>query len=201
MTRRVGIALAVVLFCCGQAVARPVRTVLEIRRDQVMIQKWDLSCGAAALGTLLQYEFGKSVTEREIATGLIKFGGYVSQPERVKIQQGFSLLDMKRYVEAQGFEGVGLGQLTIDDLIARAPVIIPINPLGYNHFVVFRGVMGNRVLLADPAWGNRTMTIDKFQRAWIEFGEPMGHVGFTVQRAGTRSNGLHVKSREFVMFN
>jgi len=167
----------------------------------VMIQKWDLSCGAAALGTLLRYQFGKSVTEREIATGLIKLGDYVNQPERVKIQQGFSLLDMKRYVEAQGFEGVGLGQLTIDDLIARAPVIIPINPLGYNHFVVFRGVMGNRVLLADPAWGNRTMTIDKFQRAWIEFGEPMGHVGFAVQRGGARSNGLHVKSREFVMFN
>ena len=201
MTRRIGIALTVAVFCCGHAVARPVRTVLEIRRDQVMIQKWDLSCGAAALGTLLRYQFGKSVTEREIATGLIKLGDYVNQPERVKIQQGFSLLDMKRYVEAQGFEGVGLGQLTIDDLIARAPVIIPINPLGYNHFVVFRGVMGNRVLLADPAWGNRTMTIDKFQRAWIEFGEPMGHVGFAVQRAGARSNGLHVKSREFVMFN
>jgi len=42
--------------------------------------------------------------------------------------------------------------------------MVAVNALGYNHFVVFRGVMGDRVLVDDPAWGNRTMTIDKFQR-------------------------------------
>jgi predicted double-glycine peptidase len=33
---------------------QPVQSVLEIRHDRVMIQKWDLSCGAAALSTLLR---------------------------------------------------------------------------------------------------------------------------------------------------
>jgi uncharacterized protein len=58
----------------------------------------------------------------------------------------------------------GLGQLDLNDLIERAPLMVAVNALGYNHFVVFRGVMGDRVLVDDPAWGNRTMTIDKFQR-------------------------------------
>src|SRR6516225_4042703 len=49
----------------------PVRSLLEIRRANVMIQNWDLSCGAAALGALLRYEFGEPVTEKEIARGLM----------------------------------------------------------------------------------------------------------------------------------
>jgi hypothetical protein len=64
--------------------------------------------------------------------------------------------------------------------------MVPVNALGYNHFVIFRGVKGNRVLLADPAWGNRTMTIDKFQRMWLDYGDPIGHVGFVVEHADGR---------------
>ena len=99
------------------------------------------------------------------------------------------------------YKGEGLGQLDLSDLIERAPIMVPVNALGYNHFVVFRGVMGNRVLVADPAWGNRTMTIDKFQRMWLDYGEPMDHVGFVIERADGRKppNGLQPKPSDFVM--
>jgi 23S rRNA (cytidine2498-2'-O)-methyltransferase len=73
--------------------------------------------------------------------------------------------------------------------------------LGYNHFLVFRGVKGNRALLADPAWGNRTMTIEKFQRMWLNYGDPMGHVGFVVEPADGREppSRMRPKPSEFVM--
>jgi hypothetical protein len=58
----------------------PVRSLLEMRRENVVIQKWDLSCGAAALDILLRYEHGDPVTEREIARGLIKRFGLLSCP-------------------------------------------------------------------------------------------------------------------------
>jgi hypothetical protein len=179
----------------------PVRSLLEIRRANVMIQNWDLSCGAAALGTLLRYEFGEPVTEKEIARGLMSRGEYIKHPELVQIREGFSLLDLKRYVQTRGYKGQGLGQLDLNDLIERAPIMIPINALGYNHFVIFRGVMGDRVLLADPAWGNRTMTLDKFQRMWLDYGEPMGRVGFVIERADGRKplSKLQPKLSEFVM--
>jgi predicted double-glycine peptidase len=160
----------------------PVKSLLEIRQDRVVVQQWDLSCGAAALATLLNYQHGDPVSEREITKGLIEREEYIKNPALVRVRQGFSLLDLKRYVEGRGYRGIGYGQLTLDDLIEQAPVMVPINTHGYNHFVVFRGALGNRVLLADPAFGNRTMLTAKFERAWLEYPK-FGNVGFVVARA------------------
>ena len=182
------------------------QSVLEIRHDRVVIQKWDLSCGAAALATLLRYQFGEPVTEREIAGALMGRAEYVEHPELIQVREGFSFLDLKRYVQSYRgaglYTGEGLGQLDLNDLIERAPLMVAVNALGYNHFVVFRGVMGDRVLVADPAWGNRTMTIDKFQRMWLDYGEAIGHVGFAVERANGQKlpNRLRPKPSDFVMF-
>ena len=208
-------------FAAGQL---PVRSLLEFRRENVVIQKWDPSCGAAALATLLKYQFGENISEKKIARALMRRDEYVDHPELVQLQQGFSLLDLKRYVQSYAtvapasprkkeaayrrlaskrplnsqnirhvFKGEGLGQLDINDLIQRAPIMVPINAFGYNHFVVFKGVLGDRVLLADPAWGNRTMTIDKFERLWINFAEPIGHVGFMIQRIDGRKPSNHLR--------
>ena len=51
---------------------------------------------------------------------------------------------------------------------------------------IFRGMKGNRVLLADPAWGNRTLLVKQFEDAWINFPE-IGKVGFVVVRANSVS--------------
>jgi uncharacterized protein len=142
-----------------------VNSLLEMRHENVVIQKWDLSCGAAALATLLRYQLADSVSEREVAKGLISRAEYIARPELVRIREGFSMLDLKRYVETRGYKGEGYGKLEFEDLIERAPIIVPIKSHGYNHFVVFRGARGNRVLLADPAWGNRTMSTERFMRS------------------------------------
>ncbi|KAA1192085.1 C39 family peptidase [Pseudohalioglobus sediminis] len=147
------------------------------------MQNWDLSCGAAALTTLLQYQFGDTVTEREVATGLINRDVYIANPILVQLRQGFSLLDLKRYVDKRGYLGMGFGGMSLQDLERRAPVLIPVNITGYNHFVIFRGRLGDRVLLADPAWGNRTMTLARFERVWIDYLD-LGRVGFVVAHKG-----------------
>src|SRR5690606_23947625 len=104
----------------------PVTSLLEMRRDRVVVQQWDLSCGAAALATLLNYQHGDAVSEREVARGLIQREEYLEQPLLVQARQGFSLLDLKRYVEQRGYRGIGYGQLTLADLIERAPAIVPV---------------------------------------------------------------------------
>lgn len=179
---------------------RVVKSLLEIRRDRAVVQRWDLSCGAAGLATLLSYQHGDFVSEKDIANGLMQRKEYVTQPELVRIRQGFSLLDLKRYVDQRGYIGVGYGQLTVKDLIERAPILVPVNFHGYNHFVVFRGTQGNRVLLSDPSWGNRTMLREKFEDAWIVYPE-VGKVGFTVNRrdATTPPNNLAPSPSDFVM--
>lgn len=184
----------------GAEARQPVRSLLEMRTELVVMQEWDLSCGAAALAILLNHQHGDPVSEREIALGLIQRDVYVDRPEVVQIQHGFSLLDLKRYVDARGYEGVGFGRMSFDDLIERAPVMVPIRTRGYNHFVVFRGVRGNRVLLADPAFGNRTMTRDRFMQAWLDYPE-LGRVGFVVERRDGLfpPNRLDPTPRDFVM--
>lgn len=179
--------------------AEPVRSLLEMRQDRVVVQEWDLSCGAAALATVLNYQLGDPVSEKEIALGLIRRAEYVEDPRLVVHRQGFSLLDLKRYVEQRGYAGIGFGQLELTDLVERAPAIVPVDFNGYNHFVVFRGIRGNRVLLADPAWGNRTLTLDEFEEAWLTYPE-FGRVGFVVtRRDGTQAiNRLAPRPDDFV---
>ncbi len=194
--------LSVVLLLSNVAAAqdyRPVTSLLEIRKQNVATQEWDLSCGAAALATILNFQHGDPVSEREIATRLMSRTEYLENPMLVRFRQGFSLLDLKRFVDDRGYNGVGLGQLTLEHLLARAPMIVPINTHGYQHFVVFRGTLGDRVLLADPAFGNRTMLRSAFENAWIDFAE-IGHVGFVVRRRDglIPPNRLEPKPSDFV---
>jgi hypothetical protein len=58
---------------------------------------------------------------------------------------------------------------------------------------------GNRILVADPAWGNRTLTLDEFEDAWLTYPE-FGRVGFVVaQKDGTLpSNRLAPRPDDFV---
>jgi len=179
---------------------RPVTSLLETRQRNVILQQWELSCAAAALATILRYQYGVPVTERSVALGLINREEYLANPDLVRLRQGFSLLDLKRFVDALGYEGIGLGQLEFSDLLERAPIIVPINLRGYPHFVVFRGATRNRVLLADPAFGNVTMSIPKFMDGWIDY-KDINHVGFIVTNSGTPSppGRLSARAQDFVM--
>ncbi len=165
----------------GLAAARSVESLNERRHHQVVIQEFDISCAAAALATLLTYQHGDPVTERQIALGLIDRPEYIENPALIRLRQGFSLLDLKRFVDGRGYEGIGFGQLSYSDLLERAPIIVPLDLHGFRHFVVFRGELGDSVLLADPAFGNRTMSRERFEQAWIDFPQ-IGRVGFVVER-------------------
>lgn len=194
------IVLGLIGFAAAPATGlEPVRSLLEMRRDHVVVQEWDLSCGAAAVATILNYQYGDPVSEREITENLIRRDKYLENPELVRAQQGFSMLDLQRVVEERGYRGVGYGQLAFEDLLDLAPAIVPVRLKGYDHFVIFRGIRNGRVLLADPAWGNRTMRVERFEAAWLEWPE-LGRIGFAVEAAdGTRPMGrLAPRPDEFV---
>ncbi|MDH3376578.1 MAG: C39 family peptidase [Gammaproteobacteria bacterium] len=180
--------------------APPVRSLLEMRHQNVVLQQWELSCAAASLATILRYQHGVPVTERSVALGLIDREEYIANPELVRLRQGFSLLDLKRFVDTLGYEGIGLGQLAFPDLLERAPIIVPVNLQGYPHFVIFRGATSNAVLLADPAFGNVSMSITKFINGWIEY-QDIGRVGFVVTKAGMLAppGRLSARASDFVV--
>jgi predicted double-glycine peptidase len=167
------LAVALSLAALVAEAKRPVRSLAEIRYERVVMQKWDLSCGAAALATLLTYDLDDPVAEREVATAMLRR----NEPLKVRAQGGFSLLDLQEYAEARGYEADGYGELSFMDLSNMAPAIVPVHIHGYDHFVVFRGVREGDVLFADPAYGNRSLPIPEFDRVWEQ------KVAFVIARA------------------
>jgi uncharacterized protein len=151
------------LFGPGAAFGGSVRSLQEIRQEGVIIQKWDTSCGAAALATVLTYSLRDPVTEREVATGMLR----MTEPIKVKHRGGFSLLDMKHFVETRGLTGTGYRDLTFEQLITYNSPIVPVLQYGNPHFIVVRGLTSNgRVNIADPGFGNRTMSVADFKSIW-----------------------------------
>ena len=142
----------------------PYASLKEIRERGVVMQKWETSCAAATIATVLTYGFSDPVSEALVAASMLK----KTDAATVKKQGGFSLLDMKHFVEDRGYTGRGYKHLSLNDLKAFQAPIVPIDNFGYNHYVVFNGVKDDEVFLADPAFGNRKMPLSQFNKVWMD---------------------------------
>ena len=140
----------------------PVKSFVELRFANVVRQAYDVSCGAAAMATILQYYYGDPVSEQTAIEAMVKLG------DKEKIQKdGFSLLELKRFALQRGYVSNGYRVNDVRKLSKLpVPVITLINVRGYNHFVVVKGVAGGEVFLADPAFGNRSRPIESFAQEW-----------------------------------
>ena len=144
---------------------KKVRTMKDIRGEGVVRQKWDMSCGAAALSTLLTYEFKDNTSETAIVVWIL----HRVDPVRVRARGGFSLLDLKRFAQARGYHAEGYTGMSMEELAAqKTSVLVPIRVKGFDHFVVVRGIADGRVDIADPGFGNITMRVDRFEDLWKE---------------------------------
>jgi uncharacterized protein len=138
-----------------------------------VVQRWDTSCGAAALATVLTYGLADPMSEKAVAEAMLRR----TDPLRVRVRGGFSLLDMKRFAESRGHHAAGYRSVSLDELAAMSNAIVPIDEYGDAHFVVVRRVREGHVELADPGFGNRRMSIERFRATWKE------GIAFVVRRA------------------
>lgn len=140
---------------------KSVRSLRDLRYRELVQQRYDFSCGSAALASLLHYGYGMDVSEQE----LIKQMMVGADPEEV-VRNGFSMLDMKRYVEAVGMRAHGY-RIEANALYRlQVPVIALLDIKGYRHFVLVKGASAGRVYVADPALGHRVMVEDDFVAGW-----------------------------------
>lgn len=170
-------ALMILLIFTGSASAADIRfggilpgvTIVEkkvvskqaLKFTDIVKQRLDFSCGAAALATVLKFGMGKDVAEETVLQGMFAF----SDPN-VIAERGFSLLDMKKYTHSLGLKGVGY-EVQFDALATlKIPVIVLLDLNGYKHFVVLRKVRDGRAFVGDPALGNRVMSAEAFTKSW-----------------------------------
>lgn len=164
----------------GSTFSMPVRTIKQIRQQiafrATLHQKYDFSCGSAAVATLLTYHYGKPVDEASVFQWMYASG------DQAKIRrEGFSLLDMKRYLEHAGYRADGV-RVSLDELArVGVPAIALVSDQGYRHFVVVKGVhdsraapgdpraalRDSRVALGDPAIGGRIVSREQFESMWV----------------------------------
>lgn len=157
-------------------VVKPMRTMRDLRYRELLRQRYDFSCGSAALASLLHYGYGLDVDEPALIEKMM-----VGVDPHEVVRNGFSMLDMKRYVEAIGLRAHGF-RIDADALYRlQMPVIALLDIRGYRHFVVVKGAAGGRVFVADPALGHRVMPEAEFVRGWN--GIVLAVVGDTPMRA------------------
>jgi len=138
-----------------------VESMREARFRNLVRQHTDYSCGAASLATILKYAYRLDVDEATVIEGMMG----LADPQVVQ-ERGFSLLDIKRYVESLGMRGRGY-RIEEDRLRAlRVPALVLMDVRGFRHFVVLKQVVGEYVEVADPILGNRSVPMAEFLESW-----------------------------------
>ncbi|MFK3775237.1 MULTISPECIES: C39 family peptidase [Pseudomonas] len=145
----------------GAVVFKPIQSVRERKFADLVQQKTDFSCGAAALATILRQAYWLDVSEHDIIEGMLAH----ADQDLVRTQ-GFSMLDMKRYVESIGMRARGyrVAPETLHDV--RIPVVVLMDIRGYKHFVVLQKVDRGWVYIGDPVLGHKRFKVDDFVKGW-----------------------------------
>ena len=137
-----------------------------LREENIVMQRLDYSCGAAALATVVRYYWGDDVAEIKFIDAILR----QRTPEEAKdrIANGLTMTDLRDGATALGYQAM-MGERTYRQMTElKVPVIIRIKHRDQEHFVVFRGVVGDRVFLADPIRGNVRQSFESFMREWTD---------------------------------
>ncbi|MCG8291540.1 MULTISPECIES: C39 family peptidase [Pseudomonas] len=145
----------------GAMIYKPVQSIRERKFVDLVQQKTDFSCGAAALATILRQAYWLDVDEEHIIKGMLEH----ADQDMVRVQ-GFSMLDMKRYVESLGMRARGyrVAPETLNSI--RIPVVVLMDIRGYKHFVVMQRVEKGWVYIGDPVLGHKRFKVDDFVKGW-----------------------------------
>ena len=149
------------LFVGGASPRINVVSMAERKFTTVVKQQYDFSCGSAALATLLTHHYGRDTSETDAFRAMWEVGDKDSIREL-----GFSLLEMKRYLESTGLKADGF-VLTLERIEEiGVPGIALVDVRGYKHFVVIKGITDEVVLIGDPSAGVISLPRNVFEQRW-----------------------------------
>jgi predicted double-glycine peptidase len=165
----------------GSPIRARVRSWRSLRRENVVIQSLDYSCGSGALATVLSYYFEDDIREQDVLRAIFIRLARSDDPKAEladRIKQGFSMLDLLLAAKDLGYLGAVV-RIPISKLEqSKAPVIVRIEKYDYKHFVVLRGIRQGTVYLADPIRGNIRLSIEEFMKQWSGESLFLGKRGF-----------------------
>ena len=145
-------------------IQKRVRNYKELKRQNIVMQRRDYSCGAAALATVAYYYWGDNVDEEFFLAILDHL--LTAEEAKDRVENGLAMSDLRRAAVEAGYKAI-VGKVTFDKLTeSKVPLIVGITVEGYDHFVVYRGTDGLYVYLADPIRGNLRVRSHVFIKQW-----------------------------------
>lgn len=168
-------AISLVLLCADSQAARlpfavlpggnmaflEVQSINERRFSHLVQQQTDFSCGAASLATVLREAYDFDVNEQMVIEGML-----AGADQNIVRTQGFSMLDMKRYIEAIGLRARGYRIAPAGLQQLKVPAVVLQEVRGYKHFVVLLRSDDQHVYIGDPVLGHRRYRLDEFVSGW-----------------------------------
>lgn len=138
-----------------------VMTWWDIPFRSVIRQRYDFSCGSAAVATLLTYHYDRPTAESTPFRAMWNLG---DKPVIRKV--GFSMLDMRNYLQSIGYRAEGF-KLKPEQLYqVKRPVIVLLDLDGFKHFVVVKGQTKDQVLVGDSVLGLKKYPTKEFHKYW-----------------------------------
>lgn len=137
----------------------------EIKERRIVMQKYDYSCGAAVLATVIKYYWDDDVDEAYFLTMLPRLK--LSEKEmKDRIENGLTLTDLRNLVNLAGYQA-SMAKVKFEELAqGKVPVVVGVTVRKHEHFVVFRGADDRYAYLADPIRGNVRTPICDFLEQW-----------------------------------
>jgi predicted double-glycine peptidase len=157
----VPVAASPPLMLPGAVYSMDIKSLSEQRWTRIIPQRYDFSCGSAAVATLLTYHYDRPTTEAEVFETMYRHG------DQARIRaQGFSMLDLKRYLDSRGLNAAGFRMSLAELERIGVPAIVLVSTNGYRHFIVIKGIRGDEVVAGDPAGGTVVITRDQLIAIW-----------------------------------
>lgn len=148
----------------------------ELNKKNIVMQQFDYSCGAASLATVMRYYFDDDVTEKSLMDDINSI--FSDKEMKVIEETGLSFLELEKIAQHKHYQTASV-RLAVSALKKlEGPVLIFVEPNGYKHFAILRGVVEDRVFLADPSRGNIRMSIHEFLEEWSGYTFVLGKEGF-----------------------
>lgn len=154
---------------------KPIKSWMEIRDSNLTKQKYDYSCGAASLSTILTYYYNIKTSEKDILDFILKTKGIdinkkleIELNDDLRDKASTSFIDLAKYAEQNSLKALGLA-LDIESLSKlKVPAILYVKARNNDHFSVYRGMDSLFVYLSDPSFGNIKISKDKFKEMFYQ---------------------------------
>ena len=151
-----------------------VKSLKEIRWENVVRQRDEISCAAAALATILSHYFDFPTDEQEMlnalyieaVNGKALNGLPPALADTVVRKLGFNLHHIRNVAQNGGLAAVAFRVEPRALVNLKIPVITRVSIKGYDHFVVLKEARHGRVYVADPAFGNTSYRLSAFEKIW-----------------------------------